>query len=79
MTRRVHDEGIRERREMKNNSYEEAYDLFWVDTEGKHHHICRYSNLGEARDAKKRLSNPSDEDKRLLGVPETPDLKIISE
>jgi hypothetical protein len=78
MARACHSEGLRERQRMRNHSTEGKYDLGWWDSDDDWHHICRYSDEEEAREAKTRLSDPSDEEQSLIGVPADPDLEIIT-
>ena len=78
MARTCHSEGMRERRAMRNHSAEGKSDLLWIDDSGRYHHICRYASDVEARKAKERLSEPSDEEQSLIGVPANPTLEIVS-
>lgn len=76
MARHCQTEGMRERQEMRNHSTEGKYDLVWVD-EGGCHHICRYPTKEDVREAKNRMSDPSEELQDLVGIPAEPILEII--
>jgi hypothetical protein len=78
MARTCHSEGLRERQRMRNHTTKGKHDLGWRDSDGGWNHICRYSSAEEAREAKARLSDPSEEEQSLIGIPADPDLEIIS-
>ena len=54
------------------------FDVGYHDASGKWVHICRYSDKDEAQDAAERLSDPSAEEQELIGLPESPDTKVIA-
>lgn len=76
MARTCHSEGLRERKRMRNHTTEGKHDLGYRDNDGWHH-ICRYSSEDDARDAKDRLSDPTEKEQELIGIPADPNLEII--
>ena len=53
------------------------YDVGYRDSDGVWHHICRYSDEDKAHAAAERLANPSNDERSLIGLPESPDTEVI--
>lgn len=78
MARRVHEEGLRERRNQQNHDPSGKYDVGYWNDSGDWVHICRYSDKSAAESACERLSDPSPQEQELIGLPESPDTKVIA-
>jgi len=63
---------------MRNHTATGQRDLCWIDDDGGYHHICRYSTQADARAAKERLRNPTQQEQSLIGVPANPTLEIVT-
>jgi len=77
MARHCHNEGLREQARMREHSVLGKYDVGFRDEAGQWNHVSRYSSKEEAEAAAERLSDPCEETRRLVGVPENPDIEII--
>ena len=53
------------------------FDVGYHAPDGSWQHIARYSDEEEARDAAERLADPSPEEQELIGLPPSPDTRVI--